>query len=350
MQDGRIHFVQNLAKHPETGVYLYRFSYEKRVHAGSTGCYKLAEAKAYLNALRGRLSLEGIGVKRPKTITFRKCYDAWMKERSPQRSKGYVDTLTCSMVKHVLPILGDLQVNEIETTHISMVLNKYLKTFSASGANSIGRHIGALLGFAVENKWIKGHERPKVPRIPVQKKPRPIITIEDLERFLEAIDEQGAPDVSFLVRAQVLMGMRVHEARLMKWSGFSLERKVFTPEKTKNGDAPVMPIPEAMLPWFRKMAEISGGTVGFVCPGLVEGKPRTHDYTSPYIQRALKKAELSDRITNHRLRASFANILNKKGVPLPTIQKLMRHRRIETTMIYIETREEEMRNAINLVG
>ena len=38
------------------------------------------------------------------------------------------------------------------------------------------------------------------------------------------------------------------------------------------------------------------------------------------------------------------------GVPLPTIQKLMRHRRIETTMIYIETREQEMRNAINLVG
>jgi len=58
---------------------------------------------------------------------------------------------------------------------------------------------------------------------------------------------------------------------------------------------------------------------------------------------------LSDRITNHRLCASFANILNKKGVPLPTIQKLMRHSRVETTMIYIETREDEMRNAINLV-
>jgi len=227
-----------------------------------------------------------------------------MKERSPQRSKGYVDTLTCSMVKHVLPILGDLPVDEIEATQISMVLNKYLQTFSASGANSIGRHIGALLGFAVENKWIKGHERPKDPRIPVQKKPRPIITIEDLDKFLEAIDAQGALDISFLARAQVLMGMRVHEARLMKWSGLSLERKIFTPEKTKNGDAPVMPIPEAMIPWFKKMAEISGGTFGFICPGLVEGKPRTHDYTSPYIKRALKQAGLSDRITNHRLRKS----------------------------------------------
>lgn len=36
-------------------------------------------------------------------------------------------------------------------------------------------------------------------------------------------------------------------------------------------------------------------------------------------------------------------------MPLPTIQKLMHHSRVETTMIYIETREDEMRAAINLV-
>jgi site-specific recombinase XerD len=59
---------------------------------------------------------------------------------------------------------------------------------------------------------------------------------------------------------------------------------------------------------------------------------------------------LPTNLTNHRLRASFANVLNKRGVPLPTIQKLMRHSKIETTMIYIETREEEKREAINLVG
>jgi len=105
-----------------------------------------------------------------------------------------------------------------------------------------------------------------------------------------------------------------------------------------------------MIPWFKKMAEISGGTFGCICRGLVAGKPRTHDYTSPCIKRALKQAGLSDRITHHRLRASFANILNKKGVPFPTIRKLMCHRRIGTTMIYIEIQEEEMRAAIDLAG
>ena len=348
MEDGKIHFVQNLAKHPQTGVFLYRFSYRGQIHAGSTGCYRLNEARNYVNALKGKYSLEGVGFKKTNVVTFRQCYEIWLTERAPQRAESYVNTLKSSVVKHVLPVLGGFQVSEIDTTAISMVLNKYLKTFTASGANSVGLHIGALLGFAMEKKWIK--ERPKIAKIPVQKKARPVITIEDLDRFLEAIDAQNTPDISFLIRAQILMGMREHEARMMKWSGLSLDQKVFTPDKTKNGDAPVMQIPDAMIPWFEKMAEVSGGTFGFICPGLKPGKPRTHDYTTPYIQRALKQAGLSVRITNHRLRASFANILNKKGVPLPTIQKLMRHRRIETTMIYIETREEEMRNAINLVG
>ena len=69
-----------------------------------------------------------------------------------------------------------------------------------------------------------------------------------------------------------------------------------------------------------------------------------------YIKRAAVAVGLPPNITDHRLRASFANFLNEKGVPLPTIQKLMRHAKIETTMIYIETREEEMQAAINLVG
>jgi integrase len=108
-----------------------------------------------------------------------------------------------------------------------------------------------------------------------------------------------------------------------------------------------MPIPDVMLPWFDKMAQETG-TFGLICPGKT-GEPRAHDFTIRYIRRALKAVGLLEDITDHRLRASFANILNKKGVPLPTIQKLMRHSKIETTMIYIETHEDEMRSAINLM-
>ncbi|WP_169720649.1 tyrosine-type recombinase/integrase [Geothrix fermentans] len=52
-----------------------------------------------------------------------------------------------------------------------------------------------------------------------------------------------------------------------------------------------------------------------------------------FIGRAAKAIGLPKDITDHRLWASFANTLNKWGVPLPTIQKLMRYSKVETTMI-----------------
>lgn len=347
MEDGKIHYAQNLGKHPESGVYMYRFSYRGRVRAGSTGCYRLQEARDYVNALKGRLSLEGVGFKKQKVLSFRQLFEIWMKERAPQRTAKYVKTLKGLITAHALPILGGIQVCDIDKTAINTVLNLYLaKNHKASGANTLALHIGALLGFAVETGRVK--ERPVTPMVSVQKKPRPIVPKDALDAFLVAVDKQNNLHASFLVRAQLLMGMRNHEARLMRWSGLRLNQKVYIPDKTKNGDAPLMPIPEVMLPWFEKLKQ-KGDTFGLICPGKT-GKPRGHDFTDRYIERALVEAGLPEGITNHRLRASFANALNSSGVPLPTIQKLMRHSKIETTMVYLEVREDEMRTAINLVG
>jgi integrase len=346
VDDGKVHFVQNLAKHPESGVFLYRFSYRDRIHAGSTGCYRLSEARDFVNAIKGKLSLEGVGIKKPLILSFRQVFNTWMTERAPQRTEKYVRTLRCLITNHALPLIGGIQICQLDSTAINTVLNRYLESHTRSGTNTFALHLGALLGFAVEKGWIK--DRPSIPMIPVQRVPRPVVAIEILDRFLEAIDAQGCLHASFLVRAQLLMGMRNHEARMMKWSGLRMDQKIFIPEKTKNGDAPVMPIPEIMLPWFDRMAKETG-TFGFICCGKT-GEPRAHDFTARYIKRAALAVGLPENLTDHRLRASFANILNNKGVPLPTIQKLMRHAKVETTMIYIETREQEMRTAINLMG
>ena len=51
VEDGKLHFVQNLAKHPVSGVYLFRFSHRGQIHAGSTGCYRVNEARDFVYAM-----------------------------------------------------------------------------------------------------------------------------------------------------------------------------------------------------------------------------------------------------------------------------------------------------------
>lgn len=349
MEDGKLHYVNNLARHPESGVYLYRFSFKGRVKTGSTGCYRLSEARDYVNALKGKLSLEGVGIRRKKVHTFRQAYEAWIAEIAPQKSKNYVDSMKTMLGNHVLPILGGFNVAEIDKTAFNTVTNKYTSTGrSVSSANNMIMQIKTILGFAVEKGWLVA--TPKVKRLEFQRKPKPILTEEDLDRFFEKIDSFGEPKISFLVRAQVYMGFRSDEAIHMKWSCVRKEQDVYTSyvaDRTKNKQSPSMPIPTLMQPWFERMAK-EHGTFGYICPNK-DGKPHCRQFINFYMHKATSELGLPGTLTSHRLRATFANILNKRGVPINTLQKLMRHSRVETTMVYLEVREDELREAINKI-
>ena len=49
-------------------------------------------------------------------------------------------------------------------------------------------------------------------------------------------------------------------------------------------------------------------------------------------------------LTAHRLRHSFANDLLNADVPITSIQKLMGHRWIETTQIYVAANDRQVAN------
>ena len=53
------------------------------------------------------------------------------------------------------------------------------------------------------------------------------------------------------------------------------------------------------------------------------------------ISNKTKKAEINKNITPHSFRRSFATLLNKRKCDLTTIQKLLGHSNLSTTMAYI---------------
>ena len=59
------------------------------------------------------------------------------------------------------------------------------------------------------------------------------------------------------------------------------------------------------------------------------------EYVRQIIQQRTLKAGIKKRVTPHTFRRSFATHLHNRGTHLTTIQKLLGHSRLETTIGYI---------------
>lgn len=89
----------------------------------------------------------------------------------------------------------------------------------------------------------------------------------------------------------------------------------------------------------------------FVCVrGAQRGRPLNRRLVYKMVRRRSAKAGIEKRVGCHTLRHSFATELIGEGFNIREVQKSMRHERIDTTAIYLEVRDEQLREKIRARG
>lgn len=146
-------------------------------------------------------------------------------------------------------------------------------------------------------------------------------------------------------------GMRRDELVNLEWSDIdwknrqiriiNKEKKRYHPKGQKER---FIPIKEDLIAILRQRKKKASGSYVF---GTKDGRPR-HNNVLKELKRTAKKAGI-EHITIHMLRHTFASHLVMAGVDLPTVQKLLGHASITTTMIYAHLAPDHLRSAIEKI-
>lgn len=232
-------------------------------------------------------------------------------------------------------------------------LRRYMRAMTSDGkARATVRR--RMQGYATYFKWLKyeGHRADVATEgliIPKRKQKEAVyLTVQQLQTFADTYP----PTYNYCIperdraawRLLAFLGLRRSEIFNLRVEDVRFSEGQLTLRDTKDGNDASLHIPDAIVDDLR--AAIGDRTEGYVCPGWGGGIWHGQSFCIA-LRHHLKACGLAGLgITSKALRHSFGTHLSLAGVPLPTINKLMRHKEIRTTMKYMHLHPDTLKAAL----
>lgn len=134
-------------------------------------------------------------------------------------------------------------------------------------------------------------------------------------------------------------GFRVSEIARLKWKSINFENYQIRIDKGKGRVDRLVMLPhkcrDSLIQLFEAKANVHGDK--FVFTGESQSRHISIRSIERIVETARSKANITKTITPHALRHAFATHLLENGTDIRFVQKMLGHKRIETTTIYTRT-------------
>jgi site-specific recombinase XerD len=245
------------------------------------------------------------------------------------------------LTKHILPVLGDIPVNQIRYSDIQSMVNDWVGKGLAP--RTIKQHVQVMkpiFEFAVKDDIIVKNPTRGLTLPRVEETQRHSLTPEQCNALLSTIPDAYHPFIYTLL----VTGMRWGEAVDLKIGDLQLLESKLTVRNSKT-DAGRREIALSALDVtiLAHYLEVTGRTAADADSPVFLTPEGCQMNSSNFRQRVFKKALEASGLTGvtlHDLRRTHATALVAAGVDLKTIQYRMGHRDIATTLkIYAQVTE-----------
>lgn len=244
---------------------------------------------------------------------------------------------------------GIYRVEDITATS----LNAYVRYLEGEGFKTatISRNIASIRGFyhyLVKNGIVKTDlsENLKAPK--VEKKMPGILTMEEVARLLEQPMGDNPKEIRDKAMLELLYatGIRVSELISLKVSDVNMQMGyIICHDKSKARAVPFgSKAREALTAYFfgarSEMVSDPEEEALFV---NCSGKPMSRQGFWKLVKHYAQRAGITEEITPHTLRHSFAAHLVANGADLKSVQEMLGHSDISTTQIYATINQNHIR-------
>lgn len=191
-----------------------------------------------------------------------------------------------------------------------------------------------------------------IERLPYGKKPKRlpvVLSQEQVLRFLGTVDH---PVYRMAFATQYASGLRISELVAMRLEDIDSARMVIHVNRGKGDKARLVTLSEVLLGQLRDYWRVYRPQ-SWLFPGRKPHKPVGKKTLRAACRRAREAAGLRKHVTPHTLRHCFATHLLEAGTDIRTVQALLGHASLSSTMIYTHVQRRLItatRSPLDLIG
>lgn len=139
-------------------------------------------------------------------------------------------------------------------------------------------------------------------------------------------------------------GLRMNELRMLKISDVDLERKCIHVRMGKGKKDRYVLLSRLLSDKFYEYLAAVNPRV-YLFEGQIPGEPMGERSIQYVVNEALKRTDIKKQVSMHTLRHCFATHLLEDGVDIHSIQRLLGHSDLRTTMVYLHVAQIRVRPA-----
>ena len=245
-----------------------------------------------------------------------------------------IDQCSASLVSNYSRSIASIALHFNRVPHQISVeeINSYLYRITVHDKLSISYFKQAVFGlrhwFTVFNMEEKAIAMPSI------KKEQTLPVVLSQQECRELFKAPRLLKHKFLLAFAYAGGLRMNELRMLKIADVDLHRKQVHIKQGKGKKDRYVVLSNYLAQSFEKyLTEVKPKL--YLFEGLTPGEPMGERSVQYVINEALQKTTIKKAVSMHTLRHSYATHLLEDGVNIQTIQKLLGHADMRTTLVYL---------------